>query len=216
MRRTEHEILLSGTRLRWSLTRTTSQSFQLGCTAAFTLLFGGAAYPILRYARAHPETPNVFVMHAVGGAFALVALLLLLVALHQLVSRVTNRMTTVEVDTDQLTPGEDVQFFFRQPGPASFESLRANLIGEETWWEGAGKRRHHKSASLGTWHFFDSGAFEVGRFAPFEQMALLRVPADIPVSGEHEGRTRSWKIEIWGKVRAGADFHHSFPILVGR
>ncbi len=204
-----------GTHLAWSLTRKTSGRFQIGCSLALALLLGGGGYAILRAAVAGRGTPNNFVTWVVGGGFALVGALLALAAIHQLFAMATPE-TRVEVDSLTLPRGAAVRFFFEQRGPASMESLRANLVGEATWWEGSGQKRTRHVEHLGTFNFFDSGAFVVeNRSVPFTSDAVLHVPADILPTGRHGERAVSWTIEVWGKVKRRADFLHVFRVQVG-
>lgn len=199
-----------GRHLRYRLSRSTSSAFQIGCTIFFALLLGGAAFALVRLGPAK-----------IGGGAKLIAiipgaiaLLLLYSAIQQYLARVTPE-TIVEVDVASAPRGSAVRFFFEQRGPAHFESLRANLVGEETWYEGVGTRSHAELKHLGTFNFFDSGEFQIdkGRL-PFTREALLQVPADIQPSGEQNEHVVSWKIEVWGKVFGRADFQHVFPIVI--
>lgn len=198
-----------GEHLRYSLTRNASRGAQIGCTLFLALLLGGIAVPVLIAAYRHSETENNFVVYIVGGGFGLVALLLLYSAIHQLFALKTPQ-TVVEIDSDRLVRGKEVQLYFRQPGPASFESLRANLVGEESWWTGSGKRRSRQVLQLGVFNLFDSGAFDVDDLVPYERIVTVEIPR-VPQASDRTHDVQ-WKLEVWGRVRGRADFQHVFPV----
>jgi hypothetical protein len=200
------EELPRGEHLRYSLTRNASRSTQIGCTFLLVLIFGGIGVTALIMAH---RNENNGVVSLVGGGFTLVALLLLYSAIHQLFALKTPQ-TVVEIDTRELVRGAEVQLYFRQAGPASFESLRANLVGEEHWWTGSGKRRQHHVLQLGVFNLFDSGPFEVDDLTPYERLITVRVP-DVPEPSDPEHGVQ-WQLEVWGKVTARADFQHVFPV----
>ncbi|HEX6096983.1 MAG TPA: hypothetical protein VF432_11715 [Thermoanaerobaculia bacterium] len=197
--------------LRYTLSRKSSRGAQIGCTFALAVLLGGIGVPLLRTAYTDSGTENNFVVYVVGGGFTLVALLLLYEAIHQLFALRTPE-TVVEIDTEELVRGAEIQLYFRQPGPAAFESLRANLVGEESWWTGSGKQRRHHVQQLGVFNLFDSGAFEVDARAPYERLVTVRVP-DLPRASDRAHGVM-WQLEVWGKVRGRADFQHVYPIRV--
>lgn len=199
-----------GRHLTYRLSRRTSSAFQIGCTIFFALLLGCAAFALVRLGPARIGSGAKYIA-IIPGAIALV---LLYSGIHQHLARGTPE-TIVEVDVTSAPRGSAVRFFFEQPGPAHFESLRANLVGEETWYERVGTRSHAKLKNLGTFNFFDSGEFviEKGRL-PFTGEAVLQVPADVQPSGEQDGHVVEWKIELWGKVVGRADFQHVFPLMI--
>ena len=201
--------LARGTRLRYSLSRKTSRGAQIGCTLALALIVGGIGATAFVLASRHRETEPSFVVYVVGGGFALVGLLLLYSAIHQLFALRTPE-TIVEIDRDVLVRGGDVQLYFRQPGPAQFESLRANLVGEESWWTGTGKRRRHHVLQLGVFNLFDSGPFEVDATVPYERIADARIP-HVPHASD-PAHAETWQLEVWGKVRGRADFQHVYGV----
>ena len=198
-----------GKHLRHSLSRQSSRGAQIGCTFAIALLLGGLGGAILYAAISHDEPFSL--MHIVGGGFAFFALPLFYSAVHQLFALRTPE-TVVEIDSDVLQRGTTVRLYFRQPGPASFESLRANLVGEESWWTGSGKQRRREVRQLGTFNLFDSGAFEVDALVPFERTVSVSVP-DLPRASD-AAHDVQWQLQVWGKVRGRADFQHVFPIRV--
>lgn len=201
--------LTPGKHLRYSLSRQSSRGAQIGCTLAIALLLGGIGGAILYAAISHDEPFSL--MHIVGGGFAFFALPLLYSAVHQLFALRTPE-TVVEIDADVLQRGSTVRLYFRQPGPASFESLRANLVGEESWWTGSGKSRRQEVRQLGTFSLFDSGAFDVDALVPFERTVSVQVPNLPPPS--NPAHSVMWQLEVWGKVRRRADIQHVFPMKV--
>jgi hypothetical protein len=203
------ETLEAGTHLRYSLSRNGSRGAQIGCTLLLAALLGTLGGGILFFALRAGDRGIALL---VGGAFALVALVLLYSAVHQTFALKTPQ-TIVEIDRRELRRESPVQLYFRQPGPASFESLRANLVGEERWSTGSGKHRRHHVEQLGVFNLYDSGPFEVDGNTPFEDTVTAQVP-DLPHAAA--GREERWQLEVWGKVRGRADFQHVFPIVVDR
>ena len=197
-----------GRNLSYALSRQSSRGAQVGCTLILAAILGGAGGTILYLARRHDE-PSL-VVNVVGGGFALFGLLLLYSAVHQMFAMRTPQ-TLVEMDTDVLRRGARVQIHFHQAGPASFESLRANLVGEESWWTGSGKHRRHHHVHLGTFNLVDCGPFEVVDL-PFERTVTVEIPQLPYPSNREHGVT--WQLEVWGKVRGRADFQHVFPVEV--
>lgn len=211
------EPIAVGSRLPVVLSRSSSRGAQIGCTLFLALLLGGIGFPVFRYPTTHPQE-NVGVMYIVGGGFSLVGLLLLYSALHQLFALKTPELT-VETETAELIRGQKVRFFFRQPGPVSLQSLRANLVGEERWsvprGSGSNRTTSYQSRDLGTFNFFDSGPQDVRAELPYEALIEYEVPRELEPSGVREGdHVVSWKIEVWGKVRRRADFMHSYDVTI--
>ena len=105
------------------LHRQRSRRHQVGCTFVLVALFGTLSYVLLRYAEDG-------LMSVVGTGFGGIAALLLLAGFHQ-ASALRTPETIVEIDRDAITAGTAITLHVRQPGNASFESLRVNLVGEE-------------------------------------------------------------------------------------
>lgn len=200
--------LSPGKHLRYALARDSTRAAQIGCTFALALVLGGAGGGFLYGAWRSGDTS--LVLKIVGGCFAFFGVLLLGSAIHQLFALSTPQ-TVVEIDTNILKRGARIRLYFRQPGPANFESLRANLVGEESWTTGSGKRRQRHAISLGTFNLFDSGPFELLNETPFERTVTVEVP-DLPHAAA--GRMETWTLEVWGKVHGRADFQHVFPLIV--
>lgn len=172
------------------IARTALVAFVLCAIGGVMLVMGGAWMP-----------------YVIGGGFALFGLLCAYSAIHQLFAIRTPEMT-VECDAETLVRGREVRFTFRQPGPASFESLRANLVGEERWFTHRRGKRIRHVLQLGTFNLYDSGPFE----APFEDTVIVEVP-DLPHASDPQHGV-DWRLEVWGKVRGRADVQQVFPLHV--
>ncbi|HVT04393.1 MAG TPA: hypothetical protein VHL58_13575 [Thermoanaerobaculia bacterium] len=204
------DALRPGVHLRYALSVPGERGYRIGCTLAIGILLAAVAIPILILTTR--EADGRLVGYAAGGGFGAVALLLLYSAIYQTLALATPK-TIVETDSVVLTRGAEARFYFLQPGPAVFESLRANLVGEESWWTGHGDRRSRNVRQLGTFNFLDTGPFEVQAAEPYEHMITFSVPDDLPhASGDDHQVT--WCIEVWGKVRGRADCQHVFPTQV--
>lgn len=182
------------------LRRKTTRGAQIAATLGIALLLGAmAAFVFTR--------PAPLVARIVGGAFGIVALLLLYAGIHQLFALRTPE-TLVECDADELRRGKEIRLRFRQPGSGSFESLRANLVGDEHWTEPVrGGRRARRYQHIATVNLYDSGAFT----APLDKTVSVRIPQDLPRASV-KGRGERWRLEVWGKVHGRADVQHVFPL----
>jgi hypothetical protein len=185
------------------LWRVVPRRTQIARTVAVALVLAALGIPAMVFA-------DHFMPVVVGGLFALLSLGLLLSAVQQLFALRTPE-TIVDIYVHEIRRGEEVRFRFRQPGTGSFESLRANMVGEERWSE----RRRYSSKSvrhvkqLGTFPLFDSGPFE----APYDRTVDVRIP-ELPRAEPTHGEY--WRLEVWGKVRGRADFRHVYDLRVQR
>ena len=161
-----------------------------------------AVLPLVVFTR-----PSPVIARIVAGAFGIVSLLLFYSGIHQIFALRTPE-TLVECDADELRRGREVRLRFRQSGSASFESLRANLVGDEHWTELVrGHRRVRRYQHIATVNVYDSGAFT----APFDETVSVRIPPDLPRASV-KGRAERWRLEVWGKVDGRADVQHVFPL----
>ena len=184
------------------LSRTVSRRAAIVRAFALALVLAALALPAMLYG---PNLP----FKIISGVFGMVSLLLFWTGIHQLFALRTPE-TLVDIDVHELERGGEVQLRFRQPGTESYESLRANLVGEERWTErGYSHRVVRKVRQLGTFHLFDSGPFQ----APFDQTVRVRIP-DLPHAEKTHGEY--WRLEVWGKVRGRADFQHVYDLRVQR
>ena len=200
---------MNGTRLRHRLKRKTSRAGQIGCILAIVALLGTLSFFILRYPIQHPEEKDLWIMYVVGGGFGLVAVVLFFLGAVQQTLALFTPETIVELDAEALILGETVTFFVQQPGSGSYESLRANLVGEEQ----ERQRKTWTSRQFASINLFDSGPFEGGR-APFEGGVMFDVPRDLELTQSDAHRRIVWHLEVWGKLRGRADFQHIYAINV--
>jgi hypothetical protein len=187
------------------LQREMSRGGQIGCTLLTAMVIGGIGATILLHAYNRPPENGLWVYYVVGAGFCLFAIFLVYAFFHQILA-LRSPITRVSIDTPQLTRGHRVRVHFEQRGPLELESLRANLIGSQ--WVRRGNNR--ETRDLGTTTFLDSGAAVIDDVLPLRREAVLLVPEDAPPSDD----STTWKIEVWGKVRRGADFHHKFDVKV--
>jgi hypothetical protein len=192
-------ITQPGTRLEFALQRSSSRRAQIiGLIIVAAILAGIVAVIFTKGDRSLPFA-------IVGGIFALASLLTLYSAIRKIFALRTPQ-TMIEVDREAFTRGEEMKIFVRQPGPATIESLRGSLAGEESWFGQYGRQRFRKQ--LGPFPLFDCGGFE----APYEQLFTIKVPrVPQPEGSKH---TQEWRLDVSGKVRGSADFEHSFPVTV--
>ena len=168
----------------------------------------GLALPLAALAAFAFTRPAPLLGKIVAGAFGVASLLLFYSGIHQLFALRTPE-TIVECDADEFRRGREVRFRFRQPGSASFESLRANLVGDEHWteWVPRHRRRVRRYQHIATVNVFDSGAFT----APFDETVTVRIPHDLPRASVKDRQER-WRLEVWGNVKGRADVQHVFPL----
>lgn len=180
------------------LRRQRSRRGQIGCMLAIATLLGTLSYFLIRYAEG-------WLMYFVGGGFGLVAAVLVLAAIQQTFALATPE-TVVETDAETFIPGSAVTLAVRQPGAASFESLRVNLVGEEQ----TRRRKSWNRRVFETINLFDSGPFE----GTLDRTIRFDVPPHLePTSSDLRRRVR-WSVEVWGKIRGGADFQHVYDVMV--
>ncbi len=183
------------------LRRKATRGAQIAVTLGLAVIL--AALPLFVFTRPAPLLAQI-----VAGAFGVVSLLLFYAGIHQLFALRTPE-TLVECDVDEFLRGKEIRLRFRQTGSASFESLRANLVGDEHWteWIPSHRRRVRRYQHIATVSLYDSGAFT----APFDETVSVRIPPDLPRASV-KGRGERWRLEVWGKVRGRADVQHVFPL----
>src|SRR5438045_9378691 len=128
--------LQPGTRLAYALQRSSSRTPQIAGTFIVAAILGGIVAVI--FTKGDRSLPFAIF----GGVFALASLLTLYSAIRQIFALRTPQ-TVIEVDREAFTRGEEMQILVRQPGPATIESLRGNLAGEE-WWLGPYRRQRFR------------------------------------------------------------------------
>jgi len=194
-----------GSHLRYALSRSSSRGVQIAGTLFLAIVIAIPASLILG------QDERSLLSWLFGGVFAVVALLLVYSAIHQLLALRTPQ-TIVECDSAVFKRGTPVILYFRQPGPATVASLRADLVGEESWVIGK-RRRSRSTRSLGTFNLFDSGPFTMTASQPWEQDVTVQVP-DLPQPSDAKHDVQ-WRLVVTGRVRGRADFEHAFPVRVG-
>lgn len=217
------EQLRAERRLAVRLERETSQASQRGCALLLgLLLFTLGAGIVWAMTHERPDAKNNWVGYVVGFGFGGFGALLLVFYVHQLLaSRVQE--TIVEMDSDHVTPGEPSKICFRQEGPVSLHSLRANVICMERTWEwvkrgdGRGGQRlvqeprERQSFEL---NVLDEHELTVPAEEIWEKTVEFSLPPDAELSCDEQPREVIWKLEVWGQVARWPDFMHPFPIRV--
>ena len=207
-----------GEHFRYRLERSAPRGAMAGCALLLGVVLTAIGVFPIYMTITHDEPGKRGFFYIWGGAFIAVGLLLVYSGIHQFLARATPE-TIVELDAPTLRRGASIEVLFRQQGPVSLESLRANLVGEERWatWvhrDGTRDPSWHVR-HLGTFNFLDHPAVDIPDL--LDVFATLDVPPDVkPTRGPHGDDHRSvrWSIEVWGKVRDRADFMHAFPIVV--
>jgi hypothetical protein len=202
--------------LRYRLERKSSWGAQAGCATAIGLLLTGlGSFFIYLEVRAD----DVGLGTVVGGAFALVGLLVLgLGGVHQLWARAQTAETFFEMDTLAVKRGEPARFCVVQPGPADFQSLRVKVVCERTMTKRRTDAKGETTVDQDVRLVHDHCALDltdvhVGRGSVWHHEATLIAPKDQPPSGGDDP-SHEWRIEIWGRVRRGPDVMHPFVIDV--
>jgi MFS family permease len=209
---------LSAPTLAHRLERQGTRAGQVGGALVIGVLLGAVAGALIYYPAAYPDADDRIAMYAIGGFLALLALVLVYSGVHQWFAMKTPE-TIVEMTEAVLTRAAEVHLLFRQPGPVSLQSLRANLVGEESWTvivgTGGSQRTSTRVKYLGTFNILDSGPEDVDEHGFAERYVTFMVPGEIPPSGgTAEHHQVAWKIEVWGKVRGRADFYHPYRVQV--
>lgn len=205
------------------LHRETPWGRAIGCSLTLGLLMfliaGGAGYLVSRMPVGEKDAwiPYVFM-----GVFGLAGAVLFANGVHQLfASRV--RETIVEIDLDQISLGSSVRICFRQEGPVTLNSLRANLRCIELRHEwntrsaSDGSTETYKSTKakdLSTQNILDEAPGTIGVEEFWEKTVAFDIPRDCPASYKSDDLEHVWKIEVWGDVRRWPDFMHPYVIEV--
>lgn len=177
------------------------------------LILGAGSFVLYGYFLEDLPFYEGWIMLAVGGAFILVGLIMLLAAIQQGFALVLPE-PTVSIDTLPVGRGERVLIRVRQPGPIQLNSLSARLVCEVIESRVYRGRRTDYSTYVVDQKIPLCGVAEAARGGLVEVVAPILAPTTADAS-RHEGRRRIlWRIEIWGDVRHWVDYMHPYPIEV--
>ena len=160
---------------------------------------------------------NEWVIYAVGGGFALVGLVMVILGIKMFfMTRLPE--TIVEVDRMPVRKGETFQMTVRQPGPMRLESLRVNLVAEQitkrkVWRKG----QRHTDTDRRLIHqdnILDVRDITIASGEVVTRQAGVTVPADVSLADIEGAKKVVWRLEVWGRVRGWVDFGHPFVIDV--
>lgn len=210
-------------RLPVRLKREVPWSTETGC-AIFVGLFvlawvGGFYYAATILGK---DEKDVWVVYVFIGVFGFVGALLVLSGIHRLIaSRV--RETIVEIDTNKIVRGEVTRICFRQEGPVTLTSLRANMLCFErthTWGrrtDSNGNSESYRKTDeklVYQQNILDEHQVVIAAEEIWETQTEFQLPAEALRSVDSDDREVVWKIEVWGKVAWWPDFMHPFVVHV--
>ena len=201
------------------LEREMSVAGQAGCATVIGLVLAviGIVMLMVMQSDEFSTGQNQWVLYAVGGGFALVGLLMVVLGLKSfLMTRIPE--TIVEVDKMPVHMGEPFQLTVRQPGPIRLKSLRANLVCEQITTRRMPRARHGKTDRdrriIHQANVLDLRDATIGHGEQIVRHATVNVPGDVKLA-DIEGRKEIvLRIEVWGRVRGWADFGHPYFIEV--
>ncbi len=215
------ETLRRARRLPVRLKREIPWGRSIGCALFMGLLLTSVAFGFGSLVRRFPQD-DAWLPWIVIGVFGFVGLCLILSGIHQwFASRV--RETILEVDTEQISLGSTVQACFRQEGPVTLNSLRANLrcIERRHTWKtrsnSDGDSERYKTTDekqLWTENILDEQPGSVPAEEFWEKLVSFQIPNEYPASLDTDDLEIVWKIEVWGQVHRWPDFMHPFVIQV--
>jgi hypothetical protein len=170
-------------------------------------------------------TANWLIYFVVVG-FHLVGLFLVYCGVQQTFAAWTPE-TIVEMESPLIVGGELTRVCIRQEGPVSLASFRVSLVCfetidgriEETSKDGQRRNvRRDSERQIFKQTIVDERNLRIARGEMWEQIAEFTLPG----KGKRRRRRaqgiadKTWKIEVWGKVRWWADFMHPFVVDVER
>lgn len=125
----------------------------------------------------------------------------------------------VEISEYTLVSGTRAKICVRQPGPANFKTLRANLICLRRELQSI---RARTGSGLKTWvdkEVYDKSLIDVYEVRPpagdeWIEQADFYIPDDQPLSTGEKDLQIVWRIEVWGRVGFGIGVMHSFGVKV--
>lgn len=210
-------------RLPVRLKREVPWSAETGC-AIFIGLFVLAIVGGLYYAVTHigKDEKDQWVVYVFIWVFGFVGAMLVFSGIHRwIASRV--RETMVEIEEEHVSRGRPIKACFRQEGPVTLASLRANVLCFEmtykwgTRTDSDGNSERYKTTNEKLFYqqnILDEHDNMIVAEDIWETIVEFQLPDDALPSFESEDRAIVWKIEVWGKVKLWPDFMHPFVIEV--
>jgi phosphotransferase system glucose/maltose/N-acetylglucosamine-specific IIC component len=217
------EALRQTRRLPFRLKREIPWGRSIGCALFIGMSLTGVAIGVGYLVRRLPhDQSDTWVPYVFMGVFGFVGVCLIVSGIHQwFASRV--RQTILEIDLEEIPLGSTVRACFRQEGPVTLNSLRANLrcIERRHTWKtrsnSDGDSTRYKTTDekeLWSENILDEEPGSVPAEEFWEKSVSFQIPGDRPASLDTDDLEIVWKIEIWGRVHRWPDFMHPFVINV--
>ena len=200
------------------LTRDMARTTAVGCTALLGLapgLVGAAILFVSHRYYAGWDWEHDAGSLVIGAVFVLVGAAMLMLAVQQAFA-IHAPETIVAIRPQVLVPGASAELRMVQPGPIRLRSLHARLVCDIS-------ARQASATSAGSYtttrcphqeRIFAVEKTEVPAGGQFAQTVTFTVPADAQPSTDAAERRVTWRIEVWGRVRGGANFMHPFTVAV--
>lgn len=191
---------------------------EVGCGLLAAVVVAGVGGVVAYLDHVHGGSgKNAWVTPVVGWTFLSVGLLMLTAVAYNFLATM-NPETVISVSRNPARRGERLTIHLQQPGPIRLRSLRADLFGEAVYLPLLGKEPGKGTTTnrthLGTFEFFGRDNISVPAGGTFETTATLVIPTEIAPSSSIGYTTTTWRIEVWGSVRAGFNFRHPFVIQI--
>lgn len=217
------EALRQTRRLPVRLKRENPWGRAIGCALFLGVALTGIAVGVgLLIRQLPPDQKDTWIPYVFIVVFGFVGVCLILSGIHQwFASRV--RETILEIDTEEISLGATVRACFRQEGPVTLSSLRANLrcIERRHTWKtrsnSDGDSETYKTTDekeLWTENILDEQPGSVQAEEFWEKSVSFDIPSEYPASLDTDDVEIVWKIEVWGRVHRWPDFMHPFVIQV--
>jgi hypothetical protein len=143
--------------------------------------------------------------------------------IYQLAATVTPE-ASLEIDVEELHPGDRVRIFVVQPGPADLEDLAVALMcetsvreivdGNPSGLNQPPRRVKHWETLTTVNPVFREERVRIPRGKRYEKEVVFSVPADCECSAASDVRRYEWSFEIEGRPRLWPDFVDRYPIVV--
>lgn len=195
----------------------------IGCALFLGLLLmaiAGVGCAVMR--QIPPQEKDRWVAYVFIGVFGVIGVLLFMSGIHQwFASRV--RETIVEIDQESTPLGGTIRICFRQEGPVTLNSLRANLrcVERQHKWgtrtNSDGNSESYKTTNerdLITQNVLDEDPGSIAAEEFWEKSIQFQIPRDARASFASDDLEIVWKLEVWGKVPRWPDFMHPYLLEV--